>query len=338
MDVKEDVQKAFELSAMLIAHTSYQSLTNAIIQYLRSLDDVEDVAAYEILSTPRTDRERDGDVDADADADDEVLVRRFPLSLDENFVDGYRTVLLQGLQASRGGVTTLHAEGEGWVFLDVVDGVIPRRVILIRGSITGQQRAFVEGLFTIYANQVALLDAKERDALTSLLNRQTLAPTLDAVIGFYRARPRSASGSQSWLCMLDIDHFKSVNDRFGHLYGDEVLLHFARLMERCFRHTDFLFRFGGEEFVVILNSCDAGGAAIALERFRAEVEAYAFPSGPLTVSVGYTVIDPTSPPNSLIEFADRALYRAKNGGRNQVVDAGTPDRTGLRQESDVELF
>jgi len=134
-------------------------------------------------------------------------------------------------------------------------------------------------------------------------------------------RRRPASPDQPrWLAVLDVDFFKRVNDRFGHPCGDEVLVLLARLMRASFRESDRLFRCGGEEFVAILEPTEAQYVGGILERFRAAVEAYAFPLvGRVTVSIGYTRVAPRD--NGLTAFgrADEALYAAKRQGRNQVV-------------------
>ncbi|MDT8424838.1 MAG: GGDEF domain-containing protein [Methyloprofundus sp.] len=139
---------------------------------------------------------------------------------------------------------------------------------------------------------------------------------------------------------LYIDHFKTVNDSFGHLYGDEVLLHFSQIMEKSFRYNDFLFRFGGEEFVVILNLVDMASARDVFERFRGAIAQFKFPTiGRITVSIGVTHIDNHSLPASLLDCADKALYHAKGSGRNQVVFYEDMDiETPVDDDSDIELF
>ena len=123
-----------------------------------------------------------------------------------------------------------------------------------------------------------------------------------------------------FLAVLDIDHFKQVNDRFGHLYGDEILIHFAQLMRSTFRAGDMLYRFGGEEFVVVFAVKRVEDGKEALERFRRAVEAYDFPRiGKITVSIGFTGIQGTGGPvTTLIDRADNAVYYAKRNGRNRV--------------------
>lgn len=189
-----------------------------------------------------------------------------------------------------------------------------------------QARRVALGFGRIYVNVINLLEASERDTLTGLLNRKSFDDT------FYKAtRPlaeqegraadtgRRAVAATCWLGVIDVDHFKSVNDRYGHLIGDEVLLLMARLLRQTFRHDDRLYRFGGEEFVALVRAEDAHAAAVAFERLRAAVEAYPFPQvGRITVSVGYTAVRPFDTPADAFERADRAVYLAKAQGRNRV--------------------
>ena len=134
-----------------------------------------------------------------------------------------------------------------------------------------------------------------------------------------------------------------VNDAHGHLIGDEVLVLLARLMRNCFRFHDRLYRFGGEEFVVLLHCGDADGARLAFERLRANVERYAFPRvGRVTVSVGFTAARRGDTPSSAFERADKAVYHAKETGRNRIVHHDELVRSGLVDDpshtGDIELF
>src|SRR5205085_360480 len=146
-----------------------------------------------------------------------------------------------------------------------------------------------------------------------------------------------------WLGVIDIDHFKRVNDTFGHLIGDEVLLLLATMMKVSFRTYDKLFRFGGEEFVVLLKPTDSNNAHAAFERFRKDIEARNFPQvGRITVSIGYARIGPKDQPTVVIDRADEALYWAKEHGRNRTFNYETLIASGeLKQKeskSDVEFF
>jgi diguanylate cyclase (GGDEF)-like protein len=132
-------------------------------------------------------------------------------------------------------------------------------------------------------------------------------------------RQAQPEGLDHWLAVVDIDHFKRVNDNFGHLIGDEVLLLVATMMKNSFRTHDKLFRFGGEEFIVLLKPNTDDDAQRIFDRFRAGIEARDFPQvGHVTVSVGYASIRLGDQPSVILDNADNALYWAKENGRNQV--------------------
>jgi len=161
-----------------------------------------------------------------------------------------------------------------------------------------------------------LVDA-ESDTLTRLQHRRVLLGHLATM----QRRSRRA-GSARYLAIADIDHFKQINDRFGHLYGDEILIHFAGLMRQMFRSTDSLYRFGGEEFVIVYGVGAEEHRAAPLERFRKAVESYAFPNvGKVTASLGFAALGGGMvPPTTLLDRADRAVYQAKRAGRNRVCE------------------
>ena len=207
-------------------------------------------------------------------------------------------------------------------------------------------------LLQVFCNMLDVLDYSECDALTGLWNRKSFedlffktmpsveAPEAPHVMVEHRA---PADNQVFWLAMVDIDHFKQVNDVFGHLIGDEVLILVARLMRSSFRSHDRVFRFGGEEFVVVLRCADHTSAQAALERFRRNMEAYDFPQvGQKTASVGFTQILPGDSPSAACERADQAVYHAKRNGRNQVCsESDLVDRGLLKADvkvGDIELF
>ncbi|MEI7036859.1 GGDEF domain-containing protein [Fulvimonas yonginensis] len=175
--------------------------------------------------------------------------------------------------------------------------------------------ALAEGFARIYANYITLLQESERDKLTGLYNRRTFERHLQRLL----RQPPTAGVASVWLAIFDIDHFKRVNDTYGHVYGDEVILLLAQQMRASFRHDDVLFRFGGEEFVVLLAGHDEAGARGALERFRERVAQHPFPQvGHVTVSIGYARASLTDYPEMVIDRADKALYFAKQHGRNRT--------------------
>ncbi|PWB58106.1 MAG: GGDEF domain-containing protein [Nitrosomonadales bacterium] len=188
----------------------------------------------------------------------------------------------------------------------------------------------VTGFLQVFRNYVRILDESERDTLTGLLNRRTFDRNIghllsqarmnDAMDGIPSGCRREDARAQSrWLAVLDVDHFKRVNDKFGHIYGDEVLILLAGMMRKVFREGDKLFRFGGEEFVAALEPTDEEGARAVLERLRQTVASFEFPQvGQVTISIGYVRISSQDVPATVVGHADEALYYAKQHGRNQV--------------------
>ncbi|MEO8804545.1 MAG: GGDEF domain-containing protein [Burkholderiaceae bacterium] len=218
------------------------------------------------------------------------------------------------------------------------------------GPLRASARAMVGTIVRIYGNFHDLLDHSERDPLTGLLNRQTfntalMARTKKSCAGekAESGRRTATAGTALWLGVVDIDHFKRVNDNFGHPIGDEVLLLLSRLLRSNFRHVDRLYRFGGEEFVVVLDCVVAEQACIAFERLRANVERFEFPQvGRITVSIGFTSTDVSDTPSSAFARADKALYHVKEHGRNGVAQFESLVRdgqvVGTQIVGEVELF
>jgi len=152
------------------------------------------------------------------------------------------------------------------------------------------------------------------DELTRLPNRRALAQRF--LQEMQRARRHHAGIS---FLMIDIDHFKQVNDTYGHLNGDAVLAELASILSTGLRESDICARYGGEEFALILPETTESGARVLAERIRSKVASATFPGGlKLTISVGVAATDEPALFTQLIDRADQALYAAKQGGRNQV--------------------
>jgi diguanylate cyclase (GGDEF)-like protein len=216
-----------------------------------------------------------------------------------------------------------------------------------------QARQVIEGILGVYRNYQCLLDYSERDSLTGLLNRKTFDEkfsrmlaagprTEDLPLQEQQNRRHLSDAKEQWLAVVDIDHFKRVNDQFGHLYGDEVLILVANLLRSSFRAQDRIFRFGGEEFVVLLRSVTLDDARRIFERFRTNIENHPFPQvGRVTVSVGFASIS-SETPVVILGHADQALYHAKTHGRNQVCYYDELVETGLLRSEvaneSVEFF
>jgi diguanylate cyclase (GGDEF)-like protein len=157
------------------------------------------------------------------------------------------------------------------------------------------------------------------DALTGVHSRRWLDETLPRLCDRHRFDGKPVS-----VALVDIDHFKRINDNYGHQTGDIVLVEVALTMRTRLRPTDFIARFGGEEFVMIFPQTALAGAAVAAERLREAVrstivktrDGTQIPSA--TVSIGLAELQPGQDVASLLQLADEALYRAKNNGRNRV--------------------
>lgn len=167
-----------------------------------------------------------------------------------------------------------------------------------------------------------LYEASVRDPLTGAYNRHHFASRLSGEIA-YSARHHVALS----LILFDIDFFKKINDTYGHLAGDAVLVHVANSLNKKLRTEDLLARYGGEEFVILLRGIPVDRACAVAERLRVALAAEAVTYGSqriqVTASFGCASLTccPEATPEKLLEIADERLYRAKEGGRNRVVGA-----------------
>lgn len=179
------------------------------------------------------------------------------------------------------------------------------------------QVALYSLIFSLRSNQrqASLAFLADNDPLTGLGNRRALRHDLTSLV--------SQNGQQNLnlaLAMLDLDHFKQVNDEYGHAAGDRVLVDLAGILAESTRESDHGYRFGGEEFVLILQGVDAAGLESALnkllERIRDRLKS---PGGPVTVSIGATRVLSDDTVHSCFSRADQAMYKAKAGGRDRLV-------------------
>lgn len=165
---------------------------------------------------------------------------------------------------------------------------------------------------------IELKDLAETDPLTRIYNREKFNRSLEQEI--QRAGRYDTPLS---VILFDIDHFKSINDRFGHDVGDQVLIQLSDLVRKTIRETEVFARWGGEEFVVIATETDLQGAQSLAERIRQLVEFSDFTkTGRVTCSFGVAQFTPQSGKEELMKAADVALYQAKESGRNRVITAG----------------
>jgi diguanylate cyclase (GGDEF)-like protein len=180
----------------------------------------------------------------------------------------------------------------------------------LRHNITTANARLSEAFVTI--EQMAIMDP-----LTNVCNRRKLLEILEQEMG-----RTNRGGPVFSVCMIDIDHFKKVNDRFGHIKGDLVLEGFAKAIKDALRSHDTLARFGGEEFVVVLPQTGLAGAISYANRMRSMVETLRFSGLPdsfsITISIGVASYEPGESIESLLARADAAMYSAKAQGRNCV--------------------
>lgn len=219
---------------------------------------------------------------------------------------------------------------------DVVRGSIPERELIARLAVQLRNRRHRDALRTLRSERDHLRMKATVDPLTQVLNRGALEEALLAELS--KNRPFA-------VMFIDLDHFKSINDGFGHEVGDAVLRAVGAHLRNTIRSDDIAGRYGGEEFVVALAGCDETFAPNIAERHRQWIEQLTFPKEnhpeKVTASIGLAVFNPTEPDpslNALLKRADMAVYQAKRRGRNRVVIAPALRRSFAEEKSATLAF
>ncbi|NOQ93984.1 MAG: diguanylate cyclase [Methylophaga sp.] len=230
--------------------------------------------------------------------------------------------------------------------------------VAISHELSEHENLIISSLLSISQNFHGLLEENQKDKLTGLLNRKTFddniskiqnilateTPDSSSYSGDNNRIELSSDADEYWLTIIDIDFFKRINDSYGHVYGDEVLLMLSQVMKQNFRPHDLLFRFGGEEFVVIVKVNNQKEAKLSFERFRKSIEDFSFPQvGQVTISLGATLImEQHAIASDIVGRADQALYHAKNNGRNKLFFYEDLIDSGIFEEKiddgEIELF
>ncbi len=255
---------------------------------------------------------------------------------------------LEACRATKQTVAATTREGASCLLIPILSNGKLNSVLALesQADVTGLQ-PLLEGIIGIYSNYLSVLDQSERDKLTDLLNRRTFDSKLSRLLQLqeleshhYESSLRKherrsvASDAHAWLAIMDIDFLKEVNDRYGHLCGDKVIVTLAEKMKSFFRSSDLLFRFGGEEFLVVLEPIPLHTAEHALNQFREIIAKHEFPqAGQITISIGFAKITDQDYPPYIIDNADKALYFAKGRARNCVYNYETLVAEGLLAES-----
>ncbi|MGB7650332.1 MAG: sensor domain-containing diguanylate cyclase [Gallionella sp.] len=242
---------------------------------------------------------------------------------DARFAD--HPAVLAGMVGFYAGVPLTNENGFALGTLCVVDSQARELSAAALNALSGLARQVVaqfelhKSVLILQAQQRDLLELNAQltelsitDALTQLHNRRKFDQQLQLEHERAVRYPQEMS-----VLLLDIDHFKTYNDQFGHPAGDEVLRQVAKVIAGTVRPSDCAARYGGEEFVVILPETNAAGAVSMAERIRLAIEQQAWPLRPITTSIGVTTYR-NQDVAQLVQQADAALYRAKQAGRNCV--------------------
>jgi diguanylate cyclase (GGDEF)-like protein len=187
----------------------------------------------------------------------------------------------------------------------------PEEIIIIENVLCKAVHPLRNCLLYRHALQIA-----KTDTLTGLPNRQAFEAMMDREIDLAKRLSLSIC-----LLVIDVDHFKKINDTFGHTQGDHALIDIASSLLHSLRRADITFRYGGEEFVVLLSQCDVAAAKQVAERLRQDIEnmqSEAATYGPVTLSIGLAQYQAGDTPQQFFDRADKAMYQAKRLGRNQV--------------------
>ena len=226
-------------------------------------------------------------------------------------LDPIPVVLLTTVKDLRGGLT-------GDSSIQVVDQKNEVSAVAERTTQVLQRHAAKDKLQALLRS---LTNITVTDPLTGLHSRQYLTADLTKRIALAQRNSRTFS-----IALIDIDHFKRINDTYGHLVGDRVLQRLGKAFKEAMRESDVVARYGGEEFVVVMPDTSIDAAEIAAERVRVSIEALVLDElddERMTVSLGVTEWIVTDPDvDTIIDRADRALYRAKTAGRNKVERSG----------------
>ncbi len=249
----------------------------------------------------------------------------------EPFAQGHKAEALPGLEKIlelTGGFPAAAGEFSGLVVAPVSAGDQPLGLIVLRaaGNVPVENAARFASEIAFALKRVILFRQVEwlslTDGLTGLWRRNALDEKVREEL-----RRAAAFKTTVGFMIADIDHFKRLNDTYGHQFGDAVLKRVAQLLKAGVYETDFVGRYGGEEFGIVLPRADSAGVLRKAETMRARIEAETFSQGlekvKLTISIGIAHFPKDGrEPEALIAAADKALYAAKESGRNRVVDAG----------------
>lgn len=305
-----DIKTIFNLLRHLTSKTNIKDLTLALTELLVANFSGVQVIVYE-LQGGRTDETKRNCI-----AGLDCLLIKPPIYLHQH--EKY----LESYQAKE----ELHWVDENAIHhiaIPVVlyDTSVSHLIVITHPYKEGSALDLLLGLLRIFTDIFRNIHEKGYDPLTRILNRQAFDQIVTKIAYASRSSNPLNKYDKSYnaIAILDIDHFKQINDRFGHAIGDETLVLFAQTVRSILRQEDLFFRYGGEEFVVLIKEVDQDQTLRVFERCRQAVETRRFPQVEnVTVSIGVATLDPSEHPSDSLSKADKALYFAKENGRNQV--------------------
>jgi diguanylate cyclase (GGDEF)-like protein len=318
-----DIQSIFKLLKRLTRHTSVKDLVHELTELLIENFSGVQLTVYEIQA-PRQDASKT-----------QRLICFDRLNPEKTISLENDIKLYQAFTCAQEVIGNYELKKQTIIFPVVLyDKSISHLISIEHSYPEGNSADLLIGLMQIFTDIFRSLHEKGYDPLTRILNRQAF----DQVATDFSYSDKSASNSRTdrafkAIAILDIDKFKLINDNYGHAIGDETLVLFAQTIRSVLRQDDLFFRYGGEEFVVLVKQAEAEEAFTAFERCREAIEARKFPQvGRVTVSIGYAELSPNSQLASVLSKADKALYYIKNDGRNQVKSYEHLLKEGLLEE------
>jgi len=302
------IQNIFKLLKRLTKQTSTKDLVNELTELLIENFSGVQLTVYELQASREEHSKAQRLVCIDCLNPENVI----PLNDDENLHKAY-------VNSDEVASKCEHKKNQVIFPVELYDKSISHLITIKHSYPDGSGSDLLIGLMQIFVDIFRSLHEKGYDPLTRILNRQAFDQVASDLS--YTEAPINTGTEKSFkaIAILDIDKFKLINDNYGHAIGDETLVLFAQTIRSVLRQDDLFFRYGGEEFVVLVKEAHAEQAFTALERCREAVESKRFPQvGQVTVSIGYAELTPKSQLASVLSKADKALYYIKNNGRNQV--------------------
>lgn len=319
------IQSIFKLLKRLTKHTSVKDLVNELTELLIENFSGVQLTVYEIQAS----RQGEGDNKTQQLICFDCLNPDKTISLTKN------EILYQAYTDAREARSAYKDNKQTIIFPVILyDKSISHLISITHTYPKGNGADLLIGLMQIFTDIFRSLHEKGYDPLTRILNRQAFDQVATDLSYTNKSLP-NASHDRLFkaIAILDIDKFKSINDNFGHAIGDETLVLFAQTIRSVLRQDDLFFRYGGEEFVVLVKEAHIEQAFTALERCREAIEARRFPQvGKVTVSIGYAELNKDIQLASALSKADSALYHIKNDGRNQVKSYEQLLEAGLLEE------